>query len=84
MAGTAEAMLLGKSLGLAPDLLANILNTSVSTLISKFPAYFETQLTIRNRLESVGHQKRIIQLLVLHQKLLLLQIEIMSVDSFRN
>ncbi|SCV67195.1 BQ2448_5841 [Microbotryum intermedium] len=30
MAGTAEAMLLGQSLGLAPDLLASILNTSVS------------------------------------------------------
>ncbi|SCZ96122.1 BZ3500_MvSof-1268-A1-R1_Chr8-1g10020 [Microbotryum saponariae] len=28
MAGTAEAMLLGQSLGLAPDLLASILNTS--------------------------------------------------------
>jgi 3-hydroxyisobutyrate dehydrogenase-like beta-hydroxyacid dehydrogenase len=29
MLGTAEAMLLGTRLGLAPDLLAGILNTSV-------------------------------------------------------
>ena len=34
MAGTAEAMLLGKSLGLSPELLASILNTSVSLSVS--------------------------------------------------